>query len=97
MGERRDQYRGTERRGRGKRRRCRCDWCASPKLRKQTAADLETEEALVLWHGGEPMPEREWRLRRTVPLRYRALPAFALADYLEECGRAEDAASLRTR
>ena len=64
MGERRDQYRRKDRRDIPRRRRCRCDWCLGPTLRKLMVADLETEEALALWHGGEPMPEHEWRLCR---------------------------------
>jgi hypothetical protein len=96
MGERREKYREKDRRdGHDKRYRCRCGWCAGSKLRKQTLADLETGEAVALWHHGEPLSPEEERIRRSVPPPYRGLPAFALADYLEEHGRVEDAERLR--
>jgi hypothetical protein len=64
-------------------------------LRKQALADLETGEALELWYCGEPLSSEETRIRRNVPAVYRALPSHALADYLEEHGRVEDAERLR--
>jgi len=87
------QYRRDGKKGRD---RCRCNWCAQHGLRKHTIADLETDEALELWHCGEPMPEKEMRIRSSVPPAYRHMPWYALADYLEERGRAKDAAYLRT-
>jgi len=96
MGEHREQYRARDRRDGGNQRsRCRCAWCSWPKLRRQAIADLETDEAVELWYGGEPMLREEEQLRRSVPPLYRKLPAYALADYLEEHGRIEDAEQLR--
>jgi hypothetical protein len=96
MGERRETYRSKDRRdGRKGRYRCWCGWCARPG-RGQLLADLDTDEALELWHGGEPLPERELRIRHSVPPAYREMPWYALANYLEERGRAKDAEYLRS-
>jgi hypothetical protein len=96
MGERREVYRGKDRRdGSRSRYRCRCERCTWSKLRQQALADLETGESLDLWYRGEPMSREEERIRRSLPPAYRRLPTFALADYLEENGRFEDAEYLR--
>lgn len=96
MGERREKYRAKDRRDGNKGSyRCCCNWCSGSKLRKQTMADLDTGEALNLWHHGEPMSYKEERIRRSVSPMYRRMPSYALADYLEEHGRVEDAEYLR--
>jgi hypothetical protein len=96
MGEQRDKYRGKDRRdGSTAHYRCRCGWCSRPKLRKQAMADLHTGEAMALWYRGEGITHEEEQIRRSVPPPYRRLPSYALADYLEEHGRIEDAEHMR--